>query len=218
MVIFMLAAVFVPLAYYCYENKEKFFSVKTKKLFTLRDFQSIYDRASERLERGLYDDAYDMLRESAAQVMTREFACEALTMVGDLLYNTSFCPDNRKYKDALFFYLLAGTRENPDENQMWRYYQMSNCQKNLGYSISAITAYEDFLVRYPDNPYVENIQLSMAELFIDREQIERAREALLSLFETTEDDDMLSKTIYNMAQLYAKEAQLLPKPKFENPE
>ncbi len=218
MIIGMLALVFIPLGYYCYENKEKFFSVKTKKLFTLRDFENFYDRASERLERGLYDEAYNMLREAAAQVMTREFACESLTMMGDLFFDTPYSSDNRKYRDALFFYLLAGTRENPDENQMWRYYQMANCQKYLGYSISAITAYEDFLIRYPDNPYMENIELSLAELYIQREHIEKAREMLLSLLDSTTDDAMLSKTVYHLAQLYSKEAELLPEPKFENRE
>ena len=215
MIIGMLAVIFVPLGYYCYENKEKFFSVKTKKLFTLRDFDNVYDRAEERLERGLYEEAYNMLREATAQIMSREFASESLTMMGDLFFNTPYSSDKRKYRDALFFYLLAGTRENPDDKQMWRYYQMANCQKYLGYSISAITAYEDFLIRYPENPYMENIELSLAELYIQREHLDKAREMLLSLLESTNDDAMLSQTVFQLAKLYYKEAELLPEPKIE---
>lgn len=218
LVIAILALVFVPLGYYCINNREKFFSVKTKTMFTLRDFDQIYERAAERLERGLYDKAYELLRETASQVMTRDFACETLTMMGDLLYNTPYYDEKRKYKDALFFYLLAGTREKTDDNQMWRYYQMANCQKELGYSISAITAYEDFMVRFPQTPYMEQVKLSLSELFIEREHLEKARTMLMSVLEETGDEDILSETIYNLARLYSKEADLLPEPKTETRE
>ncbi len=206
-----IAAVGVPYGMYCYTSKYKFYSDSTKSLFTRKDYDNALNEASEKFERGLYYDAREIIKSVSDKIMKRDFASEALTTFGDLFYNTKYAPDDKiKYNDALFYYLLAGSLNRSDKKEIWRYYQIANCHKNIGYDLSAITEYKELIKNYPESVYVEEARLELACLLYNREKIQEAKDVLQYLITNTRSQTILSSALYEMAGLYMKEASILP--------
>lgn len=213
-ILLAFSVVAVPFGMYCYTARYKFYSDATKSLFTRKDYDEALMRASENLNRGLYYQALEVLKSASDKIMKRDFACEALTSFGDLLYNTRYSPDEKiKYNDALFFYLLAGTLPRSDGNEIWRYFQIANCHKKIGYDVSAISEYQDLIKRYPQSDYVEQSKLELAYLFYNRAKFIEAKEILQDLLNNTGSEVILSKALYEMALLHMQEAASLPKVK-----
>ena len=211
-VIILLAALFLllaPLGYYCYTYREKIFNVKSKELYTRRDFDKAFAAAKNKMERGLYDDAHSILKNAAEHVLVRDFACEVITSIGDFFYFTKYTDDKEKYKDALFFYLLAATQIKKDPLEIWRYFQVSNCHKMLGYDLSAMTDYEVFINNFPESDYVEEAKLSLAGLLVKRKRLSKANQILLELVDNTDSQGVLEYAVFLMAKMHVAEAEII---------
>lgn len=208
-VITALLLLLVPLGYYCYTFREKIFNIKAKQLYTRRDFDNAFARAKNKMERGLYNDAHDILKTAAEQVMTRNFACEAITSIGDFFFFTKYTDDKVKYKDALFFYLIAATQTKKDKQEVRRYFQVANCHKFLGYELSAMTDYEVFINNFPESSYIEDAKLSLSALLVKRKRLKKANEIILGLIHKTESQDVLEQSIFLMAKSHIAEAEII---------
>jgi len=199
----------VPLGYYCYTFREKIFHVKSKDLYTRRDFETAFGVAKNKMERGLYDDAHKILKIAAEHVLVREFACEAITAIGDFFYFTKYTEDKVKYRDALFFYLLAATQTTEDPQEIWRYFQVANCHRRLGYELSAMTDYDVFINNFPESEYVEKAKLSLASLLIKRKRLNKANEIILELVDNTQSQNVLEYALFLMAEMHISEAEII---------
>ncbi len=210
----VLACIIVPLAVFFLQYPEKIVKLPEKQILTRHEFDTVLEEAAHNLERGLYKQAHASLKKVSDRVLDRFFACEAFTLIGDLLYQTQFAPaDHIKYQDALYFYLLAESRINNDGKQMWRAYQIANCHKNLNYISSAMVGYEKFLKQYPDSPYLEDVNVSYAYLLIKRKRFDEARNLILDIIKKTESETILADAVFELAQLYLHEARAKKMPR-----
>ncbi len=212
-IITALFVVGVPFGSYFYHYRDKMFLMRIKKVFTLRDLDNAYADAREGIERGLYDRSYKILKIASDRIMGREFACKGLTDIGDILYSAQFVDPKKKYKDALFFYSLAGTREQNDGNEMWRYFQIANCHKYLDYDLSAIEGYRVFLKGYPDSPHIDQAKLDLSSLLIKKKKVDEAHKLLMQLIDQTNEREILSSAIFELSQLYIKRSNMKPENK-----
>ena len=199
----------VPLGYYCYTFREKIFNVKSKDLYTRRDFEKAFVSAKNKMERGLYDESHQILKTATEHVLVRDFACEVITSVGDFFYFTKYTADKVKYKDALFFYLLAATQTQEDPQEIWRYFQVANCHRKLGYELSAMTDYDVFINNFPESEYTEKAKLSLASLLIKRKRLDKANEIILELIDNTQSQNVLEYAVFLMAKMHISEAEII---------
>ncbi|RJP61214.1 MAG: outer membrane protein assembly factor BamD [Candidatus Auribacter fodinae] len=203
----MLCAVTLPTLYYIRYKNGALLDSSQIKLYSYEQFELDLAEAGEFLERGLYDNAIILLRESARNSLKRYFAAEALTRIADLLYSSEEIQNQDRYVQALEFYGVAMSFSEDQQARIWKSFQIANCHFKTSSIDSAIALYKDFINKYPDSEYCVDAQLNLASLYLKRNKFSLARETLQVVLNTAVSEKQFSLAVFQLANSFMQESE-----------